>query len=102
MQRFPSRAGASLGLLLLGLLVTACGGGSDGMVPLAAAEDVEGTYSLSITNSDNACVFDSWEDGKMFSGVSFDVAQQGEEGTTATGSVSGVAGLALDQRLGSS
>lgn len=79
---------------LLGSLVclaawTGCGG-SDPV-------DVEGTYSVGLTNRDNGCAFQNWDDGAMTPGIGVVVTQDGAQ---ATADVQGGAGFVLDVAIG--
>jgi hypothetical protein len=74
-------------LLLLG--VVACGGD-----PV----DVEGTYSIGLTNRENGCNFDNWTVGQQTTGVDVVITQNGE---AAIAEVQGGAGLYLNFAFGS-
>lgn len=76
--------------LLLVVLVAACG--SDPV-------DVEGTYSVGLTNRANGCNFQNWTVGAMTSGVSVVITQNG---ANAIAEVQGIAGGYLSFAFGSS
>lgn len=61
--------------------------------------DVQGMYSVGVTNRDNGCEFQNWTDGGMTSGVTVAITQ---DGATATAEVQGFAGGVLDVALGQS
>lgn len=60
---------------------------------------IGGTYTVGVTNRDNACNFPNWTVGAMTSGVSVDITQSGEN---ATANVTGGTGVVLDFAFGSS
>lgn len=72
------------------LAVWAGCGGSD-------PADVEGTYGVGITNRENGCQFQNWDENAMTPGISVVVTQ---DGSTATADVQGGAGFVLDVALG--
>lgn len=61
--------------------------------------DAEGTFSIGLTNRENACNFSNWTVGAMTSGVSVVITQNG---STAIAEVQGLAGGYLDIAIGSS
>lgn len=68
--------------------VAACGGDAN----------VEGDYSISITNRDNGCMFGNWNVGDTAAGIPV-VIDQTESQVTAT--VEGLAGVSLGINFGS-
>jgi hypothetical protein len=83
--------------ILSGILTAAvaCGGGSFQSSPQALT-DISGDYIVTLTNGANDCQFANWTSGSS-SSVHLDVQQTG---SSATGSVTGVAGLLFDAILG--
>lgn len=59
--------------------------------------DAEGTYSVGITNRDNACGFDNWTVGAQTSGIEVVITQNGE---SAVAEVKGAAGAFLQLWIG--
>ena len=82
-----------LALLVAGAVGVACSSSSFQSSPV----DLSGNYTVDITNADNGCMFTSWMQGASARGVALAVQQ---EGSTATGTVTGVSGLYLDVLLG--
>jgi hypothetical protein len=75
-------------------VLAACGGGDPA--------DVAGDYSISLTNRENGCEFDNWQEGNTATNVPVVITQGGEgEEDQATAVVNGVAGTYLDLVLGS-
>jgi hypothetical protein len=70
------------------VLVAACGG-SD--------ENVEGDYTIALTNRDNGCMFANWTVGEQAAGIPVVV---GQDGSNVTATINGGAGLVLDVALG--
>ena len=70
--------------------VAACGGGSDA--------DVEGDFTIALTNRDNGCELANWTVGEQSSNIPVLIAQDGAE---VTATVNGIAGGVLDLALGS-
>jgi len=58
--------------------------------------DVEGTYSVGVTNREDGCNF-GWTVGQMNSGISVVITQSGD---SAVADVQGLAGLAVGAALG--
>ena len=58
--------------------------------------DVEGTYSVGVTNREDGCAF-GWQVGEQNPGISVVVTQSGE---SATAEIQGFAGLAVGVALG--
>jgi hypothetical protein len=81
---------APAALLLLGAL--GCGGG-DG-----ATVDASGDYTLAVTNGDNECGFEGWDEGEQSSGVPFNVNQDDDGNLDA--SLEGWAGAWVSLVLG--
>jgi len=81
-----------LSFLALGVLVVAACGSGDPV-------DVEGTYSVGLTNRDNGCNFQNWTVGAMTSGVTVVITQNG---ANAIAEVQGLAGGYLSFAFGSS
>ncbi|MEO8698640.1 MAG: hypothetical protein ABI867_01320 [Kofleriaceae bacterium] len=75
-------------LSLVMALVAACSG-SDA--------DVEGDYTIALTNRDNGCMFANWTVGDQTTGVPVVI---GQDGSNVTATVNGGAGLVLDVALG--
>jgi hypothetical protein len=82
---------APAALALLGAL--GCGGGDGDTV------DASGEYTLAVTNGDNDCGFDGWNEGESTSGVPFNVVQDDDDHITAT--IQGLAGAWVALVLGS-
>lgn len=78
-------------LLSVGLL--ACG--DDAEDPI----NVEGEYTVAVTNGDNGCEFDNWNEGDSTPAIPVSITQSGAE---ATADIEGGVGLYLDVILGSS
>jgi len=62
-----------------------------------AAPDLAGSYTVSVTNGDNGCMIEKWEVGKSTTDIPFLIEQQG---TSLTGTLTGLAGLALGLSIG--
>ncbi len=77
--------------LALGLLVVAACG-SDGPA------DVEGNYTVAVTNRDNGCNLADYVVGDMSAGIGVVITQDGSD---VTATVQGLVGAALTLRLGS-
>ena len=77
-----------LALLLLSTCIVACG--SD-------PADFEGDYSINITNRENGCEFDDWQEGNTASNIGVVVTQDGDQ---VTATVEGVTGAFLGLVLG--
>lgn len=75
-------------LALAYLCATACGDPAN----------VAGSYTIALTNRDNGCMFANWMVGNQTSNVPVELTQSGE---SASATVNGVAGVALDLALGS-
>lgn len=60
--------------------------------------DVEGEYTIALTNRDNGCQLENWQVGAMSSGIPVVITQEGSE---VSASVEGGAGVVLDIALGS-
>lgn len=69
------------------LVVAACGGDAN----------VEGDYTVALTNRDNACNLANWTVGTQTTGVQATVTQEGENVTLT---VTGLAGVAVSALLG--
>jgi hypothetical protein len=84
-------------LLLVGLgMIGGCGSSS------APPADVNGTYTLNLTNGENECMFMGWtEGGTTAAGVTISLAQDTANPSQVTGSVQGVAGLLVSALYGS-
>ncbi|MBX3156971.1 MAG: hypothetical protein KF773_13435 [Deltaproteobacteria bacterium] len=78
------RIGAFLWVLAV---LPACGGDAD----------VEGNYTIAITNRDNGCNFPNWTIGQKTNGIVVDLAQDGGD---VTASVGGATGGFLDLAFG--
>lgn len=74
-------------LLAVGLAAAGCGGDAN----------VEGNYSVALTNRDNGCNLGNFTPGDTASNISVVITQ---EGSTATVTVEGIAGLYLGGLLG--
>ncbi|HEY3352480.1 MAG TPA: hypothetical protein VGQ83_04475 [Polyangia bacterium] len=77
-------------LLVVALCTAACGDDA----PAAVAGD----YTLSLTNHENGCAFQSWQEGDTTTGVPFTITQSG---SSATGTIGGAAGVYVEVLLGS-
>jgi hypothetical protein len=77
------------------LLLGAAGCSSDSS--FKASPDIGGSYTVSVTDADNGCMIDSWVAGKSTSDIPFVIEQQS---TNVTGSLQGLAGLALAVSIG--
>ncbi len=77
-----------------------CGDNSDGAAPLPSEpEDVAGNYTVNLTNGDNGCELENWEEDAETSGVELELTQ---DDTDLTGEVTDVAtALVLTIGLGS-
>jgi len=60
--------------------------------------DVEGVYTIALTNRENGCNFNDWTEGATSTGVQLTVIQSS---ASATAVVGGVAGTWLDVAMGS-
>jgi len=71
------------------------------LLVLAACSDdpanVEGTYSIAVTNGDNGCELDNWTEGESAQNIAVELTQDGE---SASADVMGVTGGILDLWLG--
>lgn len=76
--------------LVLSILALATACGSDPV-------DVEGEYSISVTNRENGCDFDEWTEGDTATGIPVTITQDEDQ---ATASVEGGTGFFLDVVLG--
>jgi hypothetical protein len=81
-----------LSFLVLGVLVVAACGSGDPV-------DVEGTYTVNLTNRDNGCNFQNWTVGAQTTGVQVVITQND---VNAIADVQGIAGGYLDFAFGSS
>ena len=88
-RRFASFGGSLLAAALS--LASAC----DDDDPPA---DVEGAYTVAITNGENACSLQNWDVGAMSSGIPLMIVQDGAE---LTATVEGVAGGVIRLLIGS-
>jgi hypothetical protein len=70
-----------------------CGGGDGDTV------DASGDYTLAVTNGDNDCGYEGWQEGEQTSGVPFLVSQDDDDQVTAT--IEGLAGGWVALILGS-
>jgi hypothetical protein len=59
--------------------------------------DVEGTYSIAVTNGDNGCELDNWTEGESAQNIQAEITQDGD---SASASVGGITGGVLDFWLG--
>ena len=59
--------------------------------------DVAGTYSVSVTNRDNACMFTNWTAGETAANIPVVITQRGSDVTLT---INGVAGVLLVGLLG--
>jgi hypothetical protein len=84
------RAVAIVGLAAV-LLLAACGDDD-------APADVEGDYTIAITNGDNPCGFQSWDEDATAMNIPLMITQEGGE---LTATVEGVAGSVITVLLGS-
>jgi hypothetical protein len=81
---------APAALALVGVL--GCGGGGDTV-------DASGEYTLAVTNGDNGCSFQGWNEGEQATGVPFSVVQDDDD--NLTGTIQGVPGAWVELILGS-
>jgi hypothetical protein len=72
--------------------IGACGGGDD---PPAA---IEGSYTVAITNGENKCNLQNWDEGATAMNIPFTITQ---DGTKLMGTVGGAAALVIVALLGS-
>lgn len=84
------RARHALATLALTTLALAACGGDD-------PADVVGDYTLQITNGDNGCAFDGWNEGAVTSDVPLTITQ---DGAAATATLEGVVGGYVELVLG--
>jgi hypothetical protein len=75
------------------LAALGCGGGDGDTV------DASGDYTLAVTNGDNDCGFEGWDEGEQSSGVPFNVNQDDDGNLDAT--IEGWAGAWVNLVLGS-
>jgi hypothetical protein len=80
----------ALGGFLVSSLVAACG--SDDPA------NVEGNFTIAVTNRDNGCNLANWTVGDSSAGIPVQIAQEGEN---VTATVTGLTGTGLDIALGS-
>lgn len=80
--------GRSLSVLGIGLVAVACSDSSPD--PAEPPQDFSGTYSISVTNTDNGCDYPSWKIGESAQNIRFDIEQ---EGASARGELRGLANL---------
>lgn len=70
------------------LFAAGCGGGSDA--------NVEGNWTVAVTNRDNGCAFANWEVGNQASNIPVAITQEGSNVTaTITGAVGGYVAFLL-------
>ena len=84
-----------LGVLMMAITLPLAGCSSDGS--FTAAANLNGNYTVSVTNADNGCNLDNWETGKSTSDIPFLIEQNG---TTVNGTLQGVAAIALGLSIG--
>jgi hypothetical protein len=70
------------------ILFAACGGGD---------ANVEGDFTVAVTNRDNGCMFENWVIGESSSGIPVTIAQ---DGTDVAASIEGGVGAFFDLVLG--
>jgi hypothetical protein len=86
-----ARGVGSVGCALSGLLGCSSDSG------FKAAPELAGSYTVSVTNGDNGCMIENWVAGKSTTDIPFSIEQQG---TNLTGTLTGLAGLALSLSIG--
>ena len=91
MGRWPRIAGGCS--LFAALLLAACSSSSN----FQASANVAGAYTVNVTNADNGCNIENWDDGKSTSDIPFTIVQQD---ANLTGELQGGAGLLLDLWIG--
>lgn len=74
--------------------VGACGGADE---PEPA--DLAGNYTLTVTNQENGCPFDNWEEGQSTAGIPLTITQSGFD---VTGVLEGLPAVFFDLWIGSS
>lgn len=79
------------GALVAGVLVAGAGCSEDPV-------DVEGIYTVNLTNRENGCNFDNWVEGETTSGILVEVTQSGDHAAAVVG---GATGIWLSAVLGS-
>jgi hypothetical protein len=77
------------------LAVVSCGGSSSSPAP----SDISGDYTITVTDGANACMFTNFMQGHVTTNVGVTIVQQG---SSATGTVTGLAAGTLDILLGTS
>lgn len=77
--------------LALGLVIVAACGGDD-------TADVEGNYTVAVTNRDNGCNLQNWTVGDSTPNIAVQITQ---DGASVTATVMGVTGAFLNLGLGS-
>jgi len=85
-----SKIAAVLFLMVIVAPSASCGGGDPA--------DVAGEFTIALTNRENGCGFDEWQEGKTTSNIPLTMAQDGAD---VTGTVGGVSGGYLNLVLGS-
>ncbi len=81
----------ALGAVMVGLFGGGACGGDDPV-------NVEGSFTIAITNRDNGCSFANWTVGESSQGIPVTITQ---DGAMATATVMGLTGGALNLALGS-
>ena len=95
-MRMQTRLRLDRGVLMALIALTSLAGcGSDG--GFTAAANLNGTYTVAVTDADNGCNIDNWETGKSTSDIPFLIEQ---DGTTVNGTLQGVAAVALGLSIG--
>lgn len=84
---------AGAGWLFGALVLGACSSSSD----FTGSADLGGTYTVNVTNADNGCNIENWEQGKSTSDIPFVIEQQD---VNVTGTLQGGAGLLLGLWIG--
>lgn len=72
------------------------------LIPLVAGcsddpADIEGDYSVAVTNGDNGCALDNWTEGESAQNIAVTITQDGD---SASAEVGGITGGVLDLWLG--
>ncbi len=78
---------------VIGVLLVATGGCGD-------PADVEGTYTMAVTNRDNGCNFANWTPGTSSAGITVAITQEGEDvAATIQGATGGFLALWLGSNV---
>ncbi len=84
-----------LGMMMAALALALLGCSSDGS--FTATANLNGNYTVSVTDADNGCSIDSWQVGKSASDIPFMIEQ---DGMSVNGTLQGAAAIALALSIG--